>query len=656
MHNPLIERNNYRADIDGLRAIAVISVILFHLNAVGWDGGYLGVDIFFVISGFLIMQKIRDESDAGTFHFKHFYLQRLKRLVPALLVALVFTLLGMALVFSPNDLVKAAHSLAAAVFWGGNIHAYLQDSYFAESHTRPLLHLWSLGVEAQFYLIWPILYLLAAKALPRYRWGILLVTGLISYALTLAVAGKDNDAAFFLLPMRLFEFMFGAALCMLPAIDRLWIKRTLWITGLAAICAGIVFATKESAVHAPTTLLVCAGAALLIKGAEGCTIARWLLGNPLMSYTGRISYELYLFHWPLIVFLSYLTYEPITNMQALAIMAACSALSIVTYHCISCPIRFISVKHQARFEWFLIGALAIMMALLLAVVSIRVSDGWKWRLPETSHTFINQRGEFRETQFGGYGYLDNVPVHVLGVQEGVAPSFILLGDSFASQYARALDALLKERNLSALMLYKNACFIAAHATITRNGAIEQPCAEVYPRAMEVVAAHDVPIMYVQSWSAYKQSLVTREGAPITFDPASNDDYYDFMIDATERLRQAVAPRRFILIGVQPGIEGKRALHRCLFLPDILPNNCEVEVATPQAGRVHVQQFNDAFRPYLQQHPEITYINPSESVCKQGMCYGLINGQIIYSDLFHFTTAGATFVMRDNLDRILAAGR
>ncbi len=644
MNNSLVTRDDYRPEIDGLRAIAIMCVILFHLDAVGFAGGYLGVDMFFVISGFLITQKIIQQAGRARFRYTLFYLGRVKRLVPGLLAALLLTLIGAALIFSPKDMLQTSNALAASVFWVGNIHAYMQDSYFIESNTQPLLHLWSLGVEAQFYLLWPLLFLFFYRKSPRLCVFVVIGVGGCSYALAFGLAGVDSHAIFYLLPTRFFEFMIGAALCIAPWMhnpDKLTPSLT-WGTGLILLTGGMLLAGKDTPVHATPVLLVCLGTIFVIHGARHCRIGGALFGNKLFSYVGRMSYELYLFHWPLIVFLGYLTYEPTTNLQAISLVIVCVLLSAATYHFISCPARF-TIRGKAVREYFLIGSLGTVVLLLLVAASIRFSGGWVWRLPDETDVYVSHHSQFHETQFGGAGYKEGL-VHKLGAQD-TTPSLIVIGDSFAAQYASALDELLTQENKSALLLHQNECFIAPDSTTIRRGIVDDACNAMFARAIKLIHSHQAPVLYAHSWSSYKGVAATRDGTLMPFSPENNEGYYQFIIGSIDAMRKAIGERKLIVTGIQPGIEKKEALYQCLYLPNIFPNNCELKVTASEDARLHGKEFNIAAAAYVTHHPNVTFINPRDVLCKDEACHALINGHIIYSDLIHFTKAGAKYVLQ-----------
>ncbi len=202
----------YRPDIDGLRAIAVLAVVIFHLGVPGFDGGYVGVDVFFVISGFLITSIIKSKLESGDFSLRDFYSRRIRRLVPPLLVTVAATVIGAGLLLTPYDMIRFSRSAVAAIFSLSNIVFFLEAGYWdTASELKPLLHTWSLGVEEQFYLFWPALLMLIMSARARVSFTAAMVAITVcGFALCAWYTTVNQSAAFYLLPFRVFQFSLGA--------------------------------------------------------------------------------------------------------------------------------------------------------------------------------------------------------------------------------------------------------------------------------------------------------------------------------------------------------------------------------------------------------------------------------------------------------------
>lgn len=297
-------RLTYVPEIDGLRALAVMAVILFHLQVAGLSGGFVGVDVFFVISGFLITSGLRRELDEhGVVRFKRFYLRRARRLLPALYAVLAVSSIAATACLSHHRLPEYGASQIAAALSLSNISFYLGSGYFdTASDYKPLLHTWSLGVEEQFYLLWPALMWGAWHARRHF---LLLATLLFVATLGLSeyLVRSEPSAAFFLVPFRMYEFVIGAVLAMnVVRLPTTAVRSdAALLIGISAIVAAVLSFGPRSPFPGMRALLPCIGAALVLWGAPSSRFA-WMLNNRVASYLGRTSYSTYLVHWPLIVF------------------------------------------------------------------------------------------------------------------------------------------------------------------------------------------------------------------------------------------------------------------------------------------------------------------------------------------------------------------
>lgn len=294
----------YVPEIDGLRAIAVMAVILFHLQVGALTGGFAGVDVFFVISGYLITGGLsRELAESGSLSLSRFYLRRARRLLPALYVTLFASAIAAIVLLSHHRLMAFGASLVSATLSISNIHFYLGSGYFdAASDYKPLLHTWSLGVEEQFYLLWPLLLLVTRTG----RWFRLLAVVLFLLALGLAewLSHAAPAAAFFLAPFRIHEFVIGALLAtsVAPCAKGAGKADAALVVGLVLIAVAIFGFGARTAFPGLNALVPCLGAALVLWAGAASRWA-WLLNNPVSVYLGRTSYSTYLVHWPLVVFL-----------------------------------------------------------------------------------------------------------------------------------------------------------------------------------------------------------------------------------------------------------------------------------------------------------------------------------------------------------------
>ena len=334
----------YRPDIDGLRAVAILSVLAFHAFPGRVPGGFVGVDIFFVISGFLITSIITNEMEAKTFSFATFYARRARRIFPALTVVLAALLVaGWFLLLADEYAAVGKHTAAGAGFIS-NIALFLEAGYFdASAKFKPLLHLWSLGIEEQFYLIWPALLLVGAPS-RRWRWiaGALAATSL---AYCFWLTPRNGYAAFFLPLARFWELMVGALLARpLFGGSATLLLNTVALREAASICGAILIAiavivTREGNLFpAPLALFAVGGAALLIAAGPNTTINRFVLGNRVAVFVGLISYPLYLWHWPMLS-VPYIIGDLPPRIVRISAISAAFLFAMMTYWAVERPLR-----------------------------------------------------------------------------------------------------------------------------------------------------------------------------------------------------------------------------------------------------------------------------------------------------------------------------
>ncbi|HWA00961.1 MAG TPA: acyltransferase family protein [Caulobacterales bacterium] len=333
----------HRADIDGLRAIAVLPILLYHAGVSAFSGGYVGVDVFFVISGYLISGIIRDDIAAGRFSIVRFYDRRIRRILPALLFTLALTWAVAFWLLLPPHFEDFSKSVFATGAFISNLYFWKFSGYFENSaHLRPLLHTWSLAVEEQFYIFMPIAMYLAHRFLKQ-RW--LLVFGpvaLASLALSCWLMQVGPTANFFLLPTRAWELLLGALLALSPpqALRGKWSNEALGLTGLALIGFAVFAYTPATPFPGYTAIAPCLGAALLIYvGAARQTWAGRFLSTKPMVAIGLISYSLYLVHWPIAVFTRYETLDEPHLPQVLFILTSSFALAAFSWRFIEQPFR-----------------------------------------------------------------------------------------------------------------------------------------------------------------------------------------------------------------------------------------------------------------------------------------------------------------------------
>jgi peptidoglycan/LPS O-acetylase OafA/YrhL len=372
----------YRADVDGLRAYAVLGVLIYHLDFGVFRGGFLGVDVFFVISGFLITRWIVGEVEAGTFSFANFYARRVRRLFPAMFATLTLSFVTAATMFTPYLLQEFAESLVYSILSVSNVLFWTQDGYFEPlAEYKPLLHFWSLSVEEQFYFLWPAVLVLALSM--RRAW---LVPVLLTVILLVSLyAGRrwlkfDADGAFYLAPFRAFEFAIGALMVWVVQLQpkNSLANEGLALAGLVLVAYPMIVYTGGTSFPGTAALLVCIGAALLIHSGASKYVGR-VLDNRVAVGIGLISYSLYLLHWPIIVFYGYWKATALTTIERGGIALASIFVAAVMYRFVELPFRRPADKYRIALPWLAAACLALSALLIVPAVHAWRDDGWKWR-------------------------------------------------------------------------------------------------------------------------------------------------------------------------------------------------------------------------------------------------------------------------------------
>ncbi|WP_417490883.1 acyltransferase family protein [Maricaulis sp.] len=390
--------SNYRPDIDGLRAIAVMAVVLFHIDKSWVPGGFIGVDIFFVISGFLITGNITADIGRGSFSIAGFYQRRIKRIVPALMALLFVTLLVGQLVMLPADFKDLTLSSVFSALSLANFYFLfsVDTGYFADdSTTIPLLHLWTLGVEEQFYLLWPLV--LAAWGSRRYGRFILIglgIVALVSFVLAQLVAPAAPMTAYYMLPMRAGQLLAGA-ICLLVVRHRYrdvqlprLLREALALISLALIAGSLVFIHEGDTFPGFLAIPVTLGSVgLIYTGSVGGSLVNRALSFRPAVWIGLISYSLYLWHWPVLAFTRYLTGDLDLQLKLLCFVVMIAA-SILSYRLVEQPLRRTKAPLSRIFTIYFAAPTA---ALAIVTAAVFATGGFGlWRVDSTYVAQVEQ--------------------------------------------------------------------------------------------------------------------------------------------------------------------------------------------------------------------------------------------------------------------------
>ena len=454
--------SHYRPDIDGLRAVAVLAVLVFHFGG-RLSGGFVGVDVFFVISGFLITGILTRELEQGTFSLRRFWTRRLRRIAPASLVVTVVTLLVGLCILMPNDLVPLAKATIAQQTMLTNVYEWRNIGYFDTHRPRPLLHMWSLAVEEQFYLFYPLLF----ARLPMRRRGlvraILWAAMLVSLGMSVyATSYRTGMAGFFLLPFRAWELLLGGLAALESPRRPLGTVRAnaLGLLGLALIVVPCITYSAQMQFPGLAALPPCLGACLLIfSGTHDRTLVGRVLSSRLAVAIGLVSYSLYLWHWPLHVYARYCSWGPESPGMIAMLYVASFGLAWLSWRWIETPfrngMRSIGFGEAVR---IVVGAAGV---LIVAAFAIERGAGLPGRYPRQAAVYLQPTETARsDCRFQGLE-VDRRPENLLRAFDGAtlgqgSIDCLVWGDSQAVAALGFLGERFEKEGIRAAWACRNA--------------------------------------------------------------------------------------------------------------------------------------------------------------------------------------------------------
>ena len=611
----MLDRAARRDDIDGLRAVAVLLVILFHAEVPGFGAGFAGVDIFFVISGYLMARIL--VTSASPPDVITFYIRRVRRILPLLAVVCAATLPAAWVLLMPGPLRDHGQAMSAAVLQLSNLLFWWESGYFAlGSAQKPLLHTWSLGVEAQFYLTFPLIL----GVLGRHVHLGLLLCAVLSFALMMGFGTVAPDAVFYLYPFRMWELLAGAlaAIC-IPAMRPHWA-----LTGVFLIAMGLALVTHDRPWPWVTTALPVAGTVLMLA-------APWQ-GLVVLAPLGRWSYGLYLWHWPAFVFWRLAMPEAPVAQALWWMLPTLVLLSWATYRLIERPC-------QAGLRITLGGASA-MALLVLGGIALHLTGGVPGRLQPGA---AQVHAAFAREPMPCHNKLD-ADLAALGIEcrlgaAQVAPRIVLLGDSHAGHLAAALDAHLRDKGQAALAYTRSWCVpLPGFGTSAPGRGTDCPAfmSAAFDRLR--AAPPDLVILAAQ-WASYAQG--GRPGVPrVRYAMAGSGAGMDAAVLALAAELKGIGAR-VIVVGATPEFPTSvpDALMRHAQLTDkILPLRTALDGDRRQA------QVRAALAPLAAQR-HVTLLPTRDLFCKANLCrVADPEGRPFFRDSNHLTDLGAQAVI------------
>lgn len=608
----------YRPEVDGLRAIAVLAVVLFHFRVPAFSGGFVGVDIFFVISGYLITSIIAHELAQDAFTFREFYARRARRILPASLAMFAAVAVFGWFRVAPSDLLVLGKSLLAAVCFASNFLFYSETDYFgAESQSLHLLHTWSLAVEEQFYLFFPLLMVALRRTSPVRLFRIVAVIAGFSFALSVIGTWEARELTFYMLPSRAWELLIGSLVALRAPQVRSTLHASVF-TGVGLALLGVALLVVDADMPFPgvVALAPTLGAALvLIGGSHAATPLRVLLGNPLMVGVGKISYSMYLWHWPMAV-IYFLDFED-SGVPAWLLMAPLLLLSYVSYRWIEQPFRkpeFLSPKPKLALAFGVSALLGI-----YGVVAIN-THGMVFGLDARAARILDPNNKEHDESYGGECFQDpkkprdGLPIAACLTAKPGHRTILLWGDSLAAHYSIGLRKAAS-RNVQLLQATLGSC--PAGLASTKEKANE--CSEQNARVFRHVRQQPPGLVVLSSnWRNHRGSY----RRPL------------------QKLLRALNKLRVPVVVLGPSLSYAKRL------PDLLVERMRANVPFVTSAFLHPEflAIDADFKNGAVNLHGATHVSIYDLLCTDGVCPALTpEGVPMQWDKHHLTRAGSILV-------------
>lgn len=642
----------YRPDIDGLRALAILAVIIFHFSAKLLPSGYVGVDIFFVISGFLITRIILKEYSQNHFSFAQFYLRRIRRIFPALFTMLFCSFILGALTLTSGDMLWFSKGFHYASLQISNLFFQRSVDYFNEGRNfEPLLHTWSLGVEEQFYLLMPvfvvgIFHFRKSKKLAFY--GVVILS-LISLAASEYLVSAHQKIAFYSLLSRFWELGIGCLLAFIGPNKFSTIgNNILAIIGTVLLALSLILINQEK-FPGILALLPCLGAALVIFTGSRKTVVTSLISNPVFVFIGKISYSLYLWHLPLLVF--YKEYSGEKTLDSASLITLLLVIFIISY----CSWRFIETPFRQRYVFakngfyfnllkhpFCVAALCIFAFVSLATIS-KKTRGLDFRLEKSellNSTAIDQYATFINGKDCGLIKPDVAFPDMEKCVIGNNPNYkvAIFGDSHAGHYSSSVIDWAQRRELSAASFYYFSCppFLTNDHTLKKD----QRCWEYRDQVLQILqqSPHIKYVFLGSSWSDQ--------------DAASYANFALFKENFAKTVAVITAMNKnLIILGRIPDFnvdESGLSPLKCIE-KKLVPLQKIIPVATPNCTELPLKAFSKqleiaAFmKSEVSKYKNASYFDPFPYFCDAEKCSAVKNGKLLYADKGHINKSGSDYI-------------
>lgn len=632
--HPHLAHPQYRPDIDGLRAIAILAVVLFHAFPEIMPGGYIGVDIFFVISGYLISAIIFSSLERDRFSFVVFYARRVQRIFPALILVLVFCLVTGWFVLFPDEYAQLGKHTLAGVGFIQNIILWQESKYFDyAAETKPLLHLWSLAIEEQFYIFWPLLISFVWKR----HWNFLRITTVIaaaSFTLTIYLVQTGRlSAAFFMTASRLWELMVGGALAYFILHRPHWVEKHKDVQsffGFFLIIVALFVLNKERDFPGWWALLPTVGAFFVISAGPTSFLNNKILANRQMIWLGLISYPLYLWHWPALVYLK-IGFPNITNTMKLAALFAAVLLAWLTYEGIEKPLRH---KIRRRASLYILVILLTLTGIAGAFIC-KFDSLSNPKLVHLGSTFGVDRTKLGYSECTEQ-FLQNANLGFCNTTSPKSVDSIVIGDSHADD--KYFGITKADPTRSWMLLGNNTCPPVLGISV---GPVND-CREKFEKIYHWIDLHQevstVVLAYFGNYfltTAYAADHKNNGYGPdnIKIDSSASLPRYDtFKLGMKNAIQRLLRQKKKVVILID--------------VPELsyLPRDCErhgISCTTPIAEVLARQkQHREMIADLQREFPAIQVFDPRAIFCTSQICSYKIGSTVMYRDSHHLTLNGS----------------
>jgi peptidoglycan/LPS O-acetylase OafA/YrhL len=640
----------YRSDIDGIRALAVVPVVLFHAQIAGFGGGFVGVDVFFVISGFLITGLIQKEIAAGEFSYVSFWERRARRLLPPMALVVSISCIGAWFVLLPIELRAMGASLVAFSGFASNVYFWHKSGYFgAPAELIPLLHTWSLGVEEQFYVFFPAFLLLLAGVTASRRLASIAGLGVVSFVLGWVWVRQYPDAAYYLLPSRAWELMLGAYLALnrrdFPNLKGIYADLLL-LFGMLLVLVPIFAYSKNTPFPGVAALVPCLGTGLLIwTGQRANSRLSWLFTNSPTVYIGKLSYAIYLWHWPMLTLWAAYVGKPLARLTAYevsGIIAATLILSWLSYHLVENPVRRRQVLASRR---SIFTAAAAAMSILAAVgMAAYLKDGFESRVPSSVIQIASGTNDLTSI----CPFVELTPTQIksgdlcrFGAEnvDDTAPRVLLWGDSHASALLPAVHGAAVQVGAVAELASRGSC--PPLPDVEPGGKYGSGCPEHNAAVLSLLEHHHYDALVMGGiWSSYEKLQELRFTGDTESQAAAIDSrslFYRQLTLVFELARKQSIP--VILVGEVP-YPGWGDYHPSRFAKSVWRG---VDPASAGLKLGEYREREETFTSFMssKSHEFVQFVDPSIGMCDaKGFCPAVIDNRSVYRDEHHLSTYGA----------------